>query len=597
MHTVSLLSRHEQVDSVDEWRRIYAARRKLGSTARVRSRSDTARDPTKTTPRHSRATELDPASVIVRLAMPSQPRRQFPESPSATTTDADFSEALEAKYGASSGDVVELAQAAAAAATAAAAEAVTDGTELGAGTALSTSCGSISALPTIVGFSIDVGSACWNDALGESSVPSSGHEPLEDCSTSASSVAGGVVSSGRLAESIDAAVVFAVKMARIAAEAAAVAAACATAPVSKVDGVADTAANQREEKSARVLNSSNSAAGPAKTTSPNLSTMLPPPFSFRRLHVTGLGEGGARGEPLAALKAALSRHLPAAAAVTATLSGPNGAGSTSASPSAAPACGPIVVSADATEHLVASGAWSTVASIIGRKTVPPAAVDEDDPGIARSLAATDNSDHGSSSSLAGSTNGKACCPAREQGIVEAGDACGGKGGDSGGGTMYYIDDGCYGSLSGALLRGTQMRPSALRVRPAVLQHGHNSAMSPTSSFATSEPQVYGQTDHGPPTSDALAHHRTACRNELPCTVWGPTCDGLDCVCRMTQLPDDMEPGRDWLFFPDVGIRGGADVTGFNGLKPLETFYFVRPREDAAPPLVPLRTGTRRFVVT
>ncbi|CAM9719432.1 unnamed protein product [Ectocarpus sp. 8 AP-2014] len=157
--------------------------------------------------------------------------------------------------------------------------------------------------------------------------------------------------------------------------------------------------------------------------------------------------------------------------------------------------------------------------------------------------------------------------------------------------MYYVDDGCYGSLSGALLRGTQMRPSALRVRPAVLIDDHNSAMSPTSSNAASETRIHGQTDHGPSTSDALAHRRTACRNELPCTVWGPTCDGLDCVCRMTQLPDDMEPGRDWLFFPDVGIRGGADVTGFNGLKPLETFYFVRPRGGAAIPPVPLGSAS------
>ncbi|CAM9671161.1 unnamed protein product, partial [Ectocarpus fasciculatus] len=140
--------------------------------------------------------------------------------------------------------------------------------------------------------------------------------------------------------------------------------ACATASVSEVNGVADTASKQRDETSVAVVNNSSSTAGPAKTTAPNLSTMRPPPFSFRRLHVTGLGEGGARGEPLAALKAALSRLLPTAAAVTATLSCTHGDGSASGSASVAPACSPIVVSADATEHLVASGVWSTVASII-----------------------------------------------------------------------------------------------------------------------------------------------------------------------------------------------------------------------------------------
>ncbi|CAN0349411.1 unnamed protein product, partial [Ectocarpus sp. 12 AP-2014] len=274
-----------EVDSVDEWHRICATRRMLGATPNVWSRSGTSRDPTETTPRHSRATGLSPASVMIRLAMPLQPRRQFPENPSATPPNADFSEALEAKYGASSDDVVELAQAAAAAATEVAAATV--GPELGAGTAASKSCGSLRILP-IVGFSIDVGSACWNDALRGCSDPSSRQQPPDNSYTSASSVPGAVVSPGRLAESIDAAVAFAVKMALIAAEAAAAAAACATAPVSKVGGVADRAANQQDEESVRVLNSSDSTAGLAKMTAPNLSTMLPPPFSFRRLHVTGL---------------------------------------------------------------------------------------------------------------------------------------------------------------------------------------------------------------------------------------------------------------------------------------------------------------------
>jgi ornithine decarboxylase len=55
------------------------------------------------------------------------------------------------------------------------------------------------------------------------------------------------------------------------------------------------------------------------------------------------------------------------------------------------------------------------------------------------------------------------------------------------------------------------------------------------------------------------------------TVWGPTCDGLDCVCRNVVLPKMSVD--EWLVFPDMGLASGMG-TAFNGFDPPDTAYCV-----------------------
>eukprot|EP00903_Cladosiphon_okamuranus_P015552 g14357.t1 len=554
-----------EVDSADEWARIGAARRRqeLSNRARLRDEVVGATFP------HPQTTGMGPAGVVVRLAMPFRWTRQEPDGSAAASTVADFSGVVEASYGAREEDLVEIVHTA---------MADTAGPECGGGEKHSMSSttsfssggggggGGSSPLP-IVGFSIDVGAACWDDALaGHASVPrpSGQRRPEASCATPDAAtdatglVPGEAVPSASLSESIDAAVAFAVKMA-------AVATAAATPAASTTSTTPPWESETSKQGENEFLNVANGTSAPGSATTTTAAATLrslassPFPFSFRRLHVTGLGEGGARGEPLAALKTSLSKHLPptVAAAVTATSGDGIGGGSRDerASRSSTPVGRPVLVSADATEHLVAGGVWSTVASIIGRKSVPPAAV-EHECSTERSLAAQLPTKDGVVGGSAGShgvadTGAEVCCDAGD-GLGEGAST---PAGPSAGGTMYYIDDGCYGSLSGALLRGVQMQPLPLRV-----------------TAAAGEKKSFCRDEEG----------GTATAQELPCTVWGPTCDGLDCVCRTTPLPEDLEPGRDWLFFPDVGIRGGVDATDFNGLKPLDLFYCVREREEIAP---------------
>ncbi|GFS17618.1 ornithine decarboxylase [Elysia marginata] len=53
-------------------------------------------------------------------------------------------------------------------------------------------------------------------------------------------------------------------------------------------------------------------------------------------------------------------------------------------------------------------------------------------------------------------------------------------------------------------------------------------------------------------------------------VWGPTCDGLDCVLHECQLPD-LDVGQ-WLYFHDMGAYTVSLACAFNGINRPQLFY-------------------------
>ena len=58
--------------------------------------------------------------------------------------------------------------------------------------------------------------------------------------------------------------------------------------------------------------------------------------------------------------------------------------------------------------------------------------------------------------------------------------------------------------------------------------------------------------------EELGDNQTAVRS-----VWGPTCDGLDCVLPEVELPD-LEIGT-WLYFRNMGAYTLAAGSSFNGM--------------------------------
>ena len=84
-------------------------------------------------------------------------------------------------------------------------------------------------------------------------------------------------------------------------------------------------------------------------------------------------------------------------------------------------------------------------------------------------------------------------------------------------TMYFINDGVYGSFNCIL-------------------HDHQHVVA--------EPL------------------HASCERSLPCSVWGPTCDGLDCVLPSTRLPPLGL--AEWMVWRDMGAYTLPVASSFNG---------------------------------
>jgi len=104
-------------------------------------------------------------------------------------------------------------------------------------------------------------------------------------------------------------------------------------------------------------------------------------------------------------------------------------------------------------------------------------------------------------------------------------------------TMYFVNDGLYGSFNCVLYDHAHPEPLLL----------------PT-------PPVAAAAADGAP---ALA------------SIWGPTCDGLDCVVKETRLPPLPVGQSSWLYFEDMGAYTAAAGSTFNGM-PLPTKVYLQP---------------------
>lgn len=63
------------------------------------------------------------------------------------------------------------------------------------------------------------------------------------------------------------------------------------------------------------------------------------------------------------------------------------------------------------------------------------------------------------------------------------------------------------------------------------------------------------------------------------SVWGPTCDSLDCVCPVTHLPA-LQVG-DWLGFENMGAYTTCAASQFNGFEISKVVYTTGAGAGAA----------------
>lgn len=109
--------------------------------------------------------------------------------------------------------------------------------------------------------------------------------------------------------------------------------------------------------------------------------------------------------------------------------------------------------------------------------------------------------------------------------------------------MYYQNDGTYGAFNCILFDHQTVQPKVLSMERDFVYRADLPA-----------PGIE---------SDSLQ----------PCSVWGPTCDSMDCILKLTHLPQNLDVG-DWLVYENMGAYTLCASSTFNGLAPAQVRYTV-----------------------
>jgi ornithine decarboxylase len=59
-----------------------------------------------------------------------------------------------------------------------------------------------------------------------------------------------------------------------------------------------------------------------------------------------------------------------------------------------------------------------------------------------------------------------------------------------------------------------------------------------------------------------------------CSIWGPTCDSIDCVSSKTYLPNSKISVGDWLRWENMGAYTICAASQFNGFKTSKIVYTI-----------------------
>ena len=89
--------------------------------------------------------------------------------------------------------------------------------------------------------------------------------------------------------------------------------------------------------------------------------------------------------------------------------------------------------------------------------------------------------------------------------------------------MAYLNDGLYGNFSCIMFDHQHPVPKLLRARGRFL--------------------------HDRPDSEQVTERYV--QRPIEYSIWGPTCDGIDCITSSCTLPETLDVG-DWLYFDDMG---------------------------------------------
>ncbi|KAJ5831869.1 hypothetical protein N7474_000180 [Penicillium riverlandense] len=117
--------------------------------------------------------------------------------------------------------------------------------------------------------------------------------------------------------------------------------------------------------------------------------------------------------------------------------------------------------------------------------------------------------------------------------------------------MLYQNDGVYGNFMNVIMEKEVMVPYLVR------EGKHKQSTLPTKISSEKE--------------DVQAWMKT--RREHRYSIWGPTCDSVDCVVREAVLDGEVLVG-DWLMYKNMGAYTSTTATQFNGFSSTHDTLYV-----------------------
>ena len=106
--------------------------------------------------------------------------------------------------------------------------------------------------------------------------------------------------------------------------------------------------------------------------------------------------------------------------------------------------------------------------------------------------------------------------------------------------MLYLNDGVYGNFSSIMFDHQHPIPRVLKAGRSI---------------------YFGSIDHAMPSSAGRRHNANS--RPIEYSIWGPTCDGIDCIASSWTINYTLDVG-DWLYFEDMGAYTKCSATRFNG---------------------------------
>ncbi|CAK4029783.1 ornithine decarboxylase [Lecanosticta acicola] len=119
--------------------------------------------------------------------------------------------------------------------------------------------------------------------------------------------------------------------------------------------------------------------------------------------------------------------------------------------------------------------------------------------------------------------------------------------------MLYMNDGVYGNFSSIIFDHQHPIPRVLRTEGR--QDGFEYTVRRSSESLVDSGYTSAE-------DDTYANYRAG-KKLITYSVWGPTCDGIDCIAEKWQDTDTVDVG-DWLYFEDMGAYTKCSATRFNG---------------------------------